>query len=224
MNDDRAVVANITEQQWLAHRTYGTFAVRGCAGGEPYALTGFGGRTGTIDLGDKRTLEFPIRAREIAEDIAREINSDGGEGSFFGVFVCAGDAPTDAELDAARAQLVAFYTRLVFVADQEWERAHNYLFITDVQRRAAHWLHVEKEWAYAPKPMADCPACGEKVRQGVAVCRACGAVLDRAKAAQFGLARELEEGAPAPAAYVAEPSAAEKAKGKRTEGHERPGQ
>src|SRR2546425_6373950 len=48
-------------------------------------------------------------------------------------------------------------------------------------------LGLEKEWSYEPKPLVDCPACGEKVKPGVAVCRACGAILDRAKALQFGL-------------------------------------
>src|SRR2546425_13298119 len=61
------------------------------------------------------------------------------------------------------------------------------MVITDVQRRAARGLGLEKEWSYEPKPLVDCPACGEKVKPGVAVCRACGAILDRAKALQFGL-------------------------------------
>jgi len=51
-----------------------------------------------MDLGDKRTLEFSITAREIAEDIARELNNDSGEGSFHGVFVAAGAEPSEAEL------------------------------------------------------------------------------------------------------------------------------
>ncbi len=193
--DSVAVIANITEQQWLAQRTYGNFMVKGCAPGQPYELTEVQGRKGTIDLGDKRVLDFPITAREIAEDIAREVNSDGGEGSFFGLFVCEGLQPTQVELDEAHAKLVEFYKRLVFIADQEWERTHNYMLITDVQRRAARALGLEKEWSYDPKPMADCPACGEKVKPGVAVCRSCGAVLDRDKAEQFGLVgRERVEG------------------------------
>ena len=106
----------------------------------------------------------------------------------FGVFACAGERPTAAELDQARRRLEEFHKKQVFLADQEWERTHNYMVITDVQRRAARWLGLEKDWAYEPKPMVDCPACGEKVKPGVAVCRACGAVLDAAKAAQFGLA------------------------------------
>lgn len=200
---DRAYVANITEQQWILYRTYGTFVLRGRAPGEPYALTEVGARKGTIDLGDKRVLDFPISPSEVAEDLAREVNADGGEASNFGVFVCAGDRPTEAELDAARHRLEEFYKRQVFIADQEWERTHNYMVITDVQRRAARWLGVEKDWAYEPKPMVDCPACGEKIRPGVAVCRACGAVLDREKAERFGLvgsAAGQEEGRAEPPA------------------------
>jgi len=38
-----------------------------------------------MDLGDKRTHEIFISAQEIAEDLARELNGDSGEGSFHGV-------------------------------------------------------------------------------------------------------------------------------------------
>ncbi len=61
------------------------------------------------------------------------------------------------------------------------------MFITDLERRAARQLGLEKPWLYDPKPMAECPACAEKVKPGVAVCRACGAILDKEKAAQYGL-------------------------------------
>lgn len=50
--------------------------------------------------------------------------------------------------------------------------------------------------------MAECPACAEKIKPGVAVCRACGAILDKEKAAQFGLGtpkRARRERADAPA-------------------------
>jgi hypothetical protein len=164
----------------------------------PYALTIISARTGAIDLGDKRTLEFPITAREIAEDLAREINSDGGEGSYFGVFVCKADAPCEAELLIAREQLAAFYRNLVAAADKEWERTHNVVFISDLQRRAARELKLEKEWSYEPQQRIDCPACGEKLKPGVAVCRVCGAVLDRAKAQQFGLGVPSEKASTAP--------------------------
>jgi hypothetical protein len=75
----------------------------------------------------------------------------------------------------------------VAAADLEWERSHNPMFITDLERRAARELRLEKPWLYDPKPLADCPVCAEKIKPGVAVCRSCGAILDREKAAQFGL-------------------------------------
>ncbi len=150
MAQDTAVIANITEQSWTLHRTYGTYLIAGCApgtashGGQACALTPVRPRRGTIDLGDKRVLDYPISAREIAEDLCREINSDGGDDSFFGAFVCAGTEPSAAELAEAHRRLEEFYRRLVAVADREWERSHSFLFINDVERRAAKWLAPEK--------------------------------------------------------------------------------
>ena len=184
-----ALLVNISAEKWPPrHRTYfGSLEVRSPEPGEPYAITPIRGCTGVIDMGDKRIMEYRISAREIAEDIAREINGDSGEASFHGVFVAAGEAPTEAELADARRRLEEFQRRLVAAADLEWERTKNPMFITDLERRAARQLGLEKPWLYDPKPMAECPVCAEKIKHGVAVCRSCGAILDREKAAQYGL-------------------------------------
>ena len=215
MNSDTAVIVNITEQTYTAHRTYGTFRIAGrClaaesngsavearlsapdtglrAGetgseGEEYSLTRVTPRTAIMDYGDKRTLPLPIAAREIAEDLCREINSDAGERSFLGVFVCAGDAPTEDELGSARAKLEEFYRALVAAADREWERSHSFLFIHDLQRRAAANLGLDKEWYYQVRETAECPGCGTRVKPTVAVCKSCGAILNREKALALGL-------------------------------------
>ena len=163
-------IANITEQRYMAHRMYGTFQIAGRGDGDPYALTRVTPRTAVMDYGDKRTLPLAISAREIAEDICREINSDAGERSFLGVFVCAGDAPTEEELRGAQEKLDEFYRALVAAADREWERSHSFLFIHDLQRRAAARLGIEKEWHYQARETEECPGCGERVKPGVAVC------------------------------------------------------
>src|SRR5258708_32009381 len=98
MQSEAAVIANITEQRYMAHRMYGTFQIAGRAEREAYTLTRITPRTAVMDYGDKRTMPLAISAREIAEDICREINSDAGERSFLGVFLCAGETPTEAEL------------------------------------------------------------------------------------------------------------------------------
>jgi hypothetical protein len=183
----QAVIANITEQGYTAQRTYGTFQIAGRSGAEEFALTRVTPRTAVMDYGDKRTIPLTITAREIAEDLCREINSDAGERSFLGVFVCAGDAPTEDELRGARAKLEEFYRALVAAADREWERSHSFLFIHDLQRRAAANLGLEKEWHYQVRETAECPGCGERVKPTVAVCKSCGAILDREKALKLGL-------------------------------------
>lgn len=188
MTQDTATIVNVTDQSWLLQRSYGVFAVNACAEGKPYSGTRVHSRTALMDLGDKRTLDIAISAREVAEDLCREINSDGGDDSFFGVFVAAGDEPTRAELAEARERLEAFYRRLVAAADREWERSHSYLFINDVERRAARHLGLEKEWHYQVRETAECPGCGEKIKPNVAVCKTCGAILDHVKAAKLGLA------------------------------------
>jgi hypothetical protein len=182
-----AVIANITEQSYMTQRTYGTFQIAGRALGEEYALTRVTPRTAVMDYGDKRILPLAITAREIAEDLCREVNSDAGERSFLGVFVCGGDTPTEDELRNARARLEEFYRALVAAADREWERSHSFLFIHDVQRRAAGHLGLDKEWYYQARETAECPGCGERVKPGVAVCKSCGAILDREKALALGL-------------------------------------
>src|SRR5260370_634984 len=189
----QAVIANITEQNHTAHRTYGTFKISGRAGGEEYTLTRVTPRTAVMDYGDKRILPLAITAREIAEDLCHVINSDAGENSFLGVFVCAGNMPTEDELRNARSRLEEFYRALVAAADREWERSHSFLFIHDLQRRAAGHLGLNKEWYYQARETAECPGCGERVKPGVAVCKSCKAVLDREKALALGLLRPPAE-------------------------------
>jgi len=195
---ETVALVNISAEKWPPRvRTYfGSLQIRSPHAGEAYAITPIHGCTGVMDLGDKRIMEYRITAREIAEDLARELNGDSGEGSYHGVFVAAGDAPTEAELLEARQRLEEFQRRLVAAADLEWERTKNPMFITDLERRAARQLGLEKPWLYDPKPLADCPVCAEKIKPGVAVCRCCGAILDREKAAQYGLVSSEERDAP----------------------------
>src|SRR5258705_2297422 len=186
---DVVALVNISTEKWPPrHRTYfGSLEVSSPQPGQALAVTPIRGCLGVMDLGDKRTMEYRITAREIAEDIAREINGDSGEGSYHGVFVAAGDAPTESELAEARRRLEEFQRRLVAAADLEWERTKNPMFITDLERRARRQPGLEKPWLYDARPLADCPVRAQRAKHGLAVCRSCGAILDREKAAQYGM-------------------------------------
>ena len=196
MQSDVVSLVNISAQKWPPRQRayFGSLVIQSPESGQAYAVTPVRACNSIMDLGDKRSMEIRLSAREIADDLAREINGDSGEGSFHGVFVAAGAEPTAVELADAKKKLEEFQLRLVEAADLEWERSHNMMFITDLERRAARELRVEKPWLYDRKPLADCPACGEKIKPGVAVCRSCRAILDREKAAEFGLVEREEKG------------------------------
>jgi zinc-ribbon domain len=219
-------IASISDQDWYISRTHGVYHIPACPrrqsakgsgeerlsdkvepGGsdEPYALLLLTSRSDVIDLGDGRRLPFAISAREIADDLLQDLHDHG-------VFVCAGARPTPEELAAAAARRDAFYLRLIGEGDTLWARGHSFREISDLHRRAALALGVEREWAYVPARMSECPACGEKVKTGVAVCKHCGAILDAEKAAQHGLGpqaakREAPQASPASSSATPSPSA-----------------
>jgi zinc-ribbon domain len=173
-------IASISDQDWYISRTHGVYHIPACATGKAYAVVLITSRGDALDLGDNRRFPFTISAREIAEDLLQDLGDHG-------VFVCAGARPTTEELSAAAARRDQFYQRLVTDGDMMWARGHSFREISDLHRRAAIALGAEREWAYVPMRMNDCPACGEKVKPGVAVCRHCGAILDEEKAAKHGL-------------------------------------
>jgi hypothetical protein len=140
----------------------------------------FTSRGDALHFGDKRLFQFTISARDIAEDLLQDLREHG-------IFVCANERPSAEELASATARRDAYYHQLVSEGDTMWARGHSFREISDLHRRAAIALGVEREWAYVPTRFADCPACGEKVKPSVAVCKHCGAILDAEKAATHGL-------------------------------------
>ena len=173
-------IASISDQDWYISRTHGMYHIPACRKGEPYAKLRIGPRGDMVDLGDNRRLPLTIAARDIAEDLLQDLRDHG-------VFRCEGEEPSETELRTARARCETFHHKLVAEADVMWARGHSFREISDLHRRAAIALGLEREWAYVPTRMNDCPACGEKVKPGVAVCRHCSAILDAEKAAKHGL-------------------------------------
>ncbi len=179
-------IASISEQDWYVSRTHGVYHIPGCAKGDAFALLLLTSRGDVIDLGDNRRFPFTITAREIADDLLQDLHDHG-------IFVCAGARPSSEELTSAAARRDAYYHRLIGEGDTMWARGHSYREISDLHRRAAIALGVEREWAYVPLKMSECPACGEKVKSGVAVCKHCHAILDAEKAAKHGLGPAARE-------------------------------
>ncbi len=188
--EDRAVLVNLSDQEFYSNlATLGSYAVPARAAGERYAQMTIFGRWELYDLGDDRKGEKYWTASEIARSVLAEHNPD-ADLRRFGVFLCAGDHPTEAELAAAQAQQDAFYLEQIQQADLTYSRTPQRPdSITDVQRRAARALGIDRPWLVKLTAMSDCPACGGAVKAGAAVCRHCGAILDDEKAAKFGIVR-----------------------------------
>lgn len=174
-------IVNLSDQDFYISRTYGIFHIPACAKGETYALLLITNRGDALDLGDNRRFPFVISAREIAADLIQDLEPHG-------IFVSAGARPSEEELAAAQAKRAEWYQQLISEADIMWARGHSYREISDMHRRAALSLGVERDWAFVPQKMIDCPVCGEKVKPHVALCKHCGAVLDAEKAAKHGIA------------------------------------
>lgn len=105
-----------------------------------------------------------------------------------GAFVPASEEPTDAELAAAHAARRAYLEKCVIDGDTEYSKSKRIDNIPGEWKRCAAELGVVREWAFtAPRPTFECPACGETLREGVAICRSCGAILDKQKAEKYGL-------------------------------------
>jgi hypothetical protein len=174
-------IVNLSDQDFYISRTYGIFHIPACAKGEPYALLLITARGDALDLGDNRRFPFTISAREIAADLIQDLEPHG-------IFVCVGARPSEGELSAGQARRLEWYQQLVAEADTMWARGHSYREISDMHRRAALSLGIERDWAFVPQKLVECPACGEKVKPQVAVCKHCKAVLDVEKAAKHGIA------------------------------------
>jgi len=178
-------IASVSDQDWYVSRTHGVYHIPACAKDQPYALVMIRSRGDAIDLGDNRRFPFTISARDIAEDLLQDLQEHG-------IFVCTGARPAPEELATATERRNRYYQGLIAEGDMMWARGHSYREISDLHRRAAISLGVEREWAYVPMRTVECPVCGEKVKAGVAVCRHCQAILDREKAARHGITRPMD--------------------------------
>jgi hypothetical protein len=188
--DDWAVLANISDQEFHSDQAgLGIYKIPACPPGTRCATLTLYGRTELYDLGDDRKGERYWPARLIAKSVVAEHNPD-ADLRRYGVVLCAGDVPLEVELREAEARRDAFFREQVEQADALYARAPNRPeLISDVQRRAARHLGLDRPWLVKIAPMQECPVCGETVKAGVALCRHCGAVLDEAKASRFGVVR-----------------------------------
>lgn len=150
-------------------------------------------------IGDGEYVTIPMKtdqlARSICDDYAfSHIGVD--HESRPGIFFVPGKLNKDDirktyghELKSAEQMQSNWFKRLVELADSDWARIQDPRIITNLQKTAAKYLRLEKEWNKETDLTLRrfCPACQSEVALKAVICKVCGCVIDAeaAKKMQF---------------------------------------
>jgi len=86
------------------------------------------------------------------------------------------------KIEQAILNTSAWFERLVKIADDDWQKYHQFRFITDDQRKACGWLGLQREWNFTVFEANNslCWACKKIVNPSAIICQ-CGAILNMAE-------------------------------------------
>jgi hypothetical protein len=136
----------------------------------------------------KQTTPAREMARSICEDYnCAHVATD--EGSEPGLFWVEGRLDADEVLeynkeqyDHRLARMKNWFRNLIALADADWQKNKNMMAVSDLQREAARFLGVQKEWVdYVAVETLNCKFCTTPVPLGAIVCPNCKNVLDAKK-------------------------------------------
>jgi hypothetical protein len=117
-----------------------------------------------------------------------------------GCFIPKGAKPTETEIEQAHAARRTYGMKCVNDGNAAYSINARIDDIPGEWKRYAEELGIDVEWCKLPPPSkTECPACAGEIKPYVAVCRHCGAILDKKKALEFGF---IEETKPEPKGKV----------------------
>lgn len=128
-----------------------------------------------------KTMSSPVFADHVAPCIVGEwrdvVNhNEGGPG----IFICAGDTPTPAELKSARARQSLWCEKLVNEAEGAWINGKRDE-IKQLHRDAATYLgRLSFAWMQddGEVVLVNCPSCYSKINSAASVCAVCRNIVD----------------------------------------------
>lgn len=84
------------------------------------------------------------------------------------------------EIEKSVNNTIAWFERLVIIADDDWTKYHQFRFITDTQRHACKYLGLNREWNFSAFDAKNsiCWACKSSVHPKAIICNQCGCVLN----------------------------------------------
>lgn len=145
-------------------------------------------------------IKIPVAAHHIAKSIVDdfvntviEADDNAGPGMmWFEGHVTREEVTSKykSELVALRARQTRWFENLCKKADDDWNQYHKIGLISGHQRYAADYLGYKGEWVVEYNQtagMIDCPACFTQIDARAVICINCKAILNRAKAIEFGI-------------------------------------
>ncbi len=168
-----------------AHHELGNLTIPARGKDERYAKRVYKDVITTKDFGEARKEPVTIKAKDIAEDVVGVYK----EASLIphGVFIAAGDEPTEQELKKAQKAMEAFYRAQIESADNAWLKNRRRREINQHAFVAADYFNLRKEWAIDMSEMKPCYACKELISPDAIKCPKCGAVHNLEAARKAGL-------------------------------------
>lgn len=133
------------------------------------------------DIGSGRRVIHERKGIDIAKALAAPFESRG-------IFVAAGDEPTEAELDAAEAKYHEFLRHAIEEGMKAWEKRHLPQDVDEHAKIAAHIFRITVPWGVPARSSVtiECDGCGEQISPKLAWHAACGAVFDEERAIALG--------------------------------------
>lgn len=139
---------------------------------------------------DRGSLTIPTTSDEIARSICDDYKKAQlayGANTEPGLFWIEGEYKDKKAILAVAADKIAdarrkqrnWFTRLVEIADDEWNKYHSHKMVSDLQRYAAKNLGLEREWNIQGTVASTsfCPACRSIVSNEALVCATCRTIL-----------------------------------------------
>ena len=164
-------ICSVFPGEIIFHNHNGMYVLPGCKDGERYSYVEVQPGYDRFDLGEDRHLvELVNTAKLIAQDF---IGLVAGRTDYLerGIFVPAGDEPTDEELAKAEAHLRKWLEVKINEAERVFAETGKLGWIDSNAKAAARRMGAKYKWAedFNAKEMIDCPACARPMPKGAKI-------------------------------------------------------
>lgn len=211
----KRTILTVSPLPHMAQRSHGNYRIPAVEPGQEFATLTVEDATdhevvyveGAFGGFEKKLIPIPIPADIIAMDLVnneRHKITD-REDEHEGIIILAGDAPTKAELAAAKKARLNYLVACIRMGDEMFSRygQGGVGQIPDFCKRAVEEVGERRDWVFTvPVTKIQCGGCGTMIDtlldgSSPAVCKGCGAILDREKyAALFPSAAKDENEEP----------------------------